>query len=554
MQWDFHWKDGSLLIAGRHRLWKMKELVRLDRKMRRHSKQGILVQLHPVSSDAQSRPQSLVPLRMLVKYGQFFRKQPTEKKTMFRIPEQNLKHFRRRNLTKPSFRLRSVPLIWPSASAGATPNRMDSVADTTQDVTQQVVPVLVPTQRAKRSRSGVTRPRQMLVCCICEAETSCVFCLSTTAEGAVPDKCDILVQDNIASNSTDLFCAGCFVHSFVQTGKLPIDLDFFTTFCIFAGSYENFEDQCLRRPEFCEIPEHCTQDFVDIFVREHTLLAKLCDSFMVDDASCLHKCVCHPTLPALGELDPETNTLTFRNCDTIYPEKVLEVQRDGSIQETTKHLPHQTICAQCLKEHRQNEACRIDEHYLNPFYRSPTRQTCKRRLFRNKEISRDNIAEFISGVIFSEDLNVHCPGCFTEIFRSEQCNELNCPNCDYKLCFHCGFAAYQPFPLIDHFSTHPVVCLTEQRCPRFRHNMHSLAGCELQCTSECQSHKNGDCTKPDHQLFLKRLRRKRKQVRIREFVRCLDPARRMTAHQMLKLYAFDYNAPLDLVQNDSVSM
>jgi len=159
---------------------------------------------------------------------------------------------------------------------------------------------------------------------------------------------------------------------------------------------------------------------------------------------------------------------------------------------------------------------------------------------------RDRIQEYLITIIFSSELSVTCPGCNRTIHRSEACNEITCDYCGWRQCYHCGYASFQSFAILDHFSSNPQH-ITYGACPRYEQNVGSLAGEPYQCSSACQSHTHGDCNIAEHALWRKRHTFLRKKTRIKYFLQSLADDQRFFACVYLIHIGFDVDAPLSSI-------
>lgn len=569
--WTFCLVNNVLRVCGRDRWWSMQELVTRDTFLRRaHANsrvcRGVSIQLHPVSSNPSDRPQSLIPLSILKRCGLRVLQKASDSLTPVlsvdrqRLTARTSPKFVDRLARSPIDRLKkNWPIVLPNFEGPRRPPVQLPPLQLDMEEANAVPAQAPPSKRKRRSRR---RKCETYECAVCEEESAAVFSMSSLFDGFLPDPTDIL---SLCSDGSHHICAKCVVETFKSTKRIPCcmqcrssgepdtNLPFAQAFCLFAGVLgSDFEEQCTQKIPLCEVPDICTQEFVDDYVEEGSLMDQLCERYLMHRASTEVQCACHPDRPARGRINTETNLVEFDGDPRKYIQEVVLILDDGTAVETSVLEQHAPVCAQCLTVHAPGChpwcQCEINKDFMNSFFRATEREQCKRRLFRNKEISIPQIMSFFSETIFAEHLSVVCPGCHTTIHRTEACNEIACP-CGYKICYHCGFARYQSFPLLDHFSTDTDLVATGQRCPRYCENLGPLAGEPCPCTSACQSHKGGDCNVPSHQLYQRRLTLLRKQTRIKRFLQCLDPSKRVSAMWMLKqVFGSFCDQPLDTVQ------
>lgn len=523
-----------LRVTSREEYWRMEDLLGLS--------ESFSVQLHPKSySNLRYPSNSIVNMQYLLSHGVMFASEIDSGFTL-KVEPHAMLVFEEYLIDSPQ-RIKKFQHIIPNRGLQSLQQRaQQSQQSQTQGFQMQTqAPQTVQTTDAPPKKRAKLPKVFFAECCICGCESRNFSLVELNDESTYFEEDEILVlcseeqiSETFISKDHHFICGKCVINSFKHTNELPCcpcckkedplhhPLCYYDAIRIFAGSDPHFKDSCIQPIEYDEIPEMLSMEWIDDFLEEGTLLYKMTEKYYIFQQNTVIECACHckcNSHVAVGQLDMSNQTVDFANDVNLYPVQVVE-----NYQIVTKWMPHKKLCVKCLLMPHTGD-CTVSLYSQNPYYRAATKAQSQGRLFRNIEISNKDIKSFISRVHKMHQFHQTCPGCHTNMIRSEACNELVC-SCGFRLCAHCGYAIYSCLPVLDHFTYDPKQF--PKYCPRYMHQNGSIGGHVCKCTNACQSHSK-DCNIEDHQPFKDALTKHQKHRCIRLFIQHLDIRQRSVA-------------------------
>lgn len=516
----------QILIAGKHHYYTwaclFNKSICQDEGL---PHQKLFLQLHPCSSQNHTTPKrSLLSVNWLKRNAVFHWTASHHDSCIISIKKQMLLLFgRSKQLSYPRRRLKNNLLHIIPTSANFEEKRHS----------------LMQTIPKKRMRV------ELHSCCVCETEMQSFVDLDQSFSDPIDkDSLVLLCPDagTVEDKESHYCCVNCLVENFKCTRKpikclvcstnstwIPLQaaLAILCTDCTIAEGCLSSVKELLEAAPDAQDEQDCEfiKDFIDEHIEANSLLDVLCNQYILHYENTRQPCACH-RVAATGRIDEASNYVFFDDT-RVYP--LVCVSPNGS--RRVEYHAHPPICHGCLDVHPPEIPCEITELYLNPYYRNTTDASCKSKLYRNYELTEPRINQYLVHLVTNNWLYSICPGCHAVLHRTEQCHELSC-QCGYRMCALCGYAVFQQFAILDHFSCDESLLSTGMYCPRYPQNV-NLPGVTRQCTTACQSHTAGDCTIPAHKAWRDALLKYRRDAHIRKFLASLPHEKQMKATMFL---------------------
>jgi hypothetical protein len=190
-----------------------------------------------------------------------------------------------------------------------------------------------------------------------------------------------------------------------------------------------------------------------------------------------------------------------------------------------KIITFYNICHDCKLSY-ENENPNVLNYYLNKFTDSCTEESDY--LYLNKEVTVDIAVEQITRLLEDTNSFMICPICKIPLYKTEKCNGLSHHN--LERCYSCGRIGFRIKGLGDHWNSQGL-----QGCFRFDHESYVKTYVpSYEChDNHCFNHEVGDCTMPDHQEGIQKLRECRKRSYVYHIFKSLSSKIRYNVYDII---------------------